>query len=326
VTTRRVFLCALVGCLLAGPWAAGAQQPGRIWKVGVLAAEPAESRRADGFRQGLRQEGLVEGQNIAIDWRSAEGNSGRYPELAAELVRLGVDVIVAGSAEAVAAAQKATRTIPIVMVYASDPVALGFVVSLARPGANITGLTNQEGDLQGKRLQLLKEVAPNLTRAAVFWDPTEAHRSLFVKEAETAAHTVGVTLRVLEARAPRNLEGAFASMKREGVGGVSVQSSAMLIANRARIADLALQSRLPTICTSSTYTRAGSLMSYAADTFDLFRRAAIYVGKILKGAKPAGLPVEQPTKFELVINLKTAKALGLTIPPSLLQRADEVIQ
>ena len=326
MTTRRVFLGTLAGGLLAAPLTVRAQQAGKVWKVGVLAAEPADSGRADGFRQGLRAHGLVEGQNIAIDWRSAEGNPGRYPDLTAELVRLGVDVIVAGSVEAVAAAQKATRTIPIVIVYASDPVALGFVASLARPGANITGLTNQESELQGKRLQLLKEVVPSLTLAAILWDPAEAHRRLFVKEAETAAQTAGVTLQILEARTPRNVESAFARMKREGISAVSVQSSAMLIANRARIAELAIQTRLPTICTSSTYVKAGSLMSYGADTRDLFRRAATYVDKILKGAKPADLPVEQPSKFELVINLKTAKALGLTIPPSLLGRADEVIQ
>jgi putative ABC transport system substrate-binding protein len=316
----------LVLVLLIAPLAPDAQQARKVPRIGVLTATPEQSPRAEAFRQGLRELGWVEGQNIVIEWRWPQGRPERYPALAAEIVRLKVDVIVAGSDDAVQAAQKAVGTIPIVMVHSTDPVGLGFIASLARPGGNITGLTNQATELQGKRLQLLKEAVPNLSRAAVLWDPTEAPRRRQVREAEIAAQALRVPLQILEARNPGELESAFAAMTREGVSAVWVHSTAMLLANRARIAELARQSRLPTMCGAREYVEAGCVMSYNVNFVDLHRRAAYFVAKILKGAKPADLPVEQPTKFELVINLQTARALGLTIPPLLLLRADQVIE
>jgi putative ABC transport system substrate-binding protein len=325
VISRRAFVCTLTGGLLAAPRAAEAQQLSKIPRIGVLEANRLLDS-GNAFHDGLRQFGYVEGRNIAIEWRWAGESAERFPELAAELVRLKVEVIVATNNPAVAAAQKATTTIPVVMVLATDPVRLGFVSSLARPGGNITGLTIQTPELAGKRLQLLKETVPNLTRVAVLWDPTEPGRRQLVKEAELAASTLGLQIHTLPARDAREVRGAFTAMTKERVGAVLVYGSSLLAAQRAAIADLAVKNRLPTMCVAQEWMDAGFVMSYGASLNDMYRRAPYFVDRILKGAKPADLPVEQPIKFELVINLKTAKALGLSIPQSLLVRADEVIQ
>jgi len=310
--------------LLVAVLAAGVQQLPKVPRIGVLAEQSLGTSKA--FYDGLRQFGYVEGKNIAIEWRSAHARAERFPELTAELVRLKVEVIVAGNNPAVAAAQKATTTIPIVMVIATDPVGLGFVTSLARPSGNITGLTIQTPELAGKRLELLKEAMPKLMRVAVLWDPTEPGRTQLVRESEVAAAKLGLQLQTLEARNGREIGSAFTAMTRERVGAVLVYGSSMLAAHRATIAELAAKSRLPTMCPAREWIDAGFVMSYGASLNDMYRRAPYFVDKILKGAKPADLPVEQPTKFELVVNLKAAKALGLKIPPSLLQRADQVIE
>ena len=322
---RWTFIGSLAGGLLAAPIAAQAQQLPKVSRIGVLEANPLVGA-GDAFRAGLRQFGYVEGKNIAIEWRWGHARAERFPELAAELVALKVEVIVATNNPAVAAAQKATTTIPIVMVIATDPVRLGFVTSLARPSGNITGLTIQTPELAGKRLQLLKEAVPNLARVAVLWDPTEPGRRQLVKEAEVTAPTLGLQVQTLEARNSRDVGSAFTAMTRERAGAVLVYGSSMLAAHRAAIAELAAKSRLPTMCVASEWMDAGFVMSYGPSLNDMYRRAPYFVDKILKGVKPADLPVEQPSKFELVINLKTAKALGLTIPQSLLQRADQVIE
>jgi putative ABC transport system substrate-binding protein len=302
-----------------------AQQPSKVPRIAVL-GQPSLSLGRNAFEDGLRQFGYVEGKNIAIEWRGADGRSEQFPEVAAELVRLKVDVIVATNNPAVAAAQRATTTIPIVMVIATDPVRLGFVTSLARPAANITGLTIQTPELAGKRLQLLKEVVPNLTRVAILWDPTEPGRRELVKEAEVAAPGLGLQVQTFEVRNGREVDSAFTAMTRARVGAVLVYGSSFLGAHRATIAELAAKSRLPAMCVAREWMGAGFVMSYGASLNDMYRRAPYFIDKILKGAKPADLPVEQPTKFELVINAKMAKALGLTIPPSLLLRADQVIE
>jgi len=274
----------------------------------------------------MRELGCVEGQNILVEGRFYGDHTDRLPALAAELVQLKVDVIVAGAAPAPEAAQRATSTIPIVMAIHSDPVESGLVVSLAKPGKNVTGLSTLGPELTGKRLQLLKEAVPGISRVAVLSNPTDTTQALLLREAQVAARSLKVHLQVLEARAPSDFAGAFSAMTKERAGGVLVLTSSMFYDQRTRIAELAARSRLPAIYTVKDYAEAGGLMAYGVNLGESFRRAATYVDKILKGAKSADLPVEQPTKFELVINLKTAKALGLTIPPSLLQGADEVIQ
>lgn len=319
------FIVTLALGILPAPFAAEAQQAGKIPRIGFLGAQSPEGPWPYAFREGLRELGYVEGQNIAIEWRWGRGDAKRFPDFAAELARLKVDVIVAGGNAVVAAAKRATRTIPIVMVNVSDPVGIGFVASLARPGGNITGLTTQSPELHGKRLQLLKEAVPNLSWVAVLWDSTEPGRRDQVRETEVAAPALGVQLQLLEVRSPGHLDSAFAAMTREGAGAVVVPGSAMLFAHRARIAELAA-SRLSTTCPAMQYVEAGCLMSYGASFSDLHRRAAYFVDRILKGAKPAELPVEQPTKFALVVNLKTAGALGVTIPSSVLIRADKVLE
>jgi putative ABC transport system substrate-binding protein len=284
---------------------------------------PASTR----FRQGLRELGWVEGQNTVIDYRYAEGRFDRLPGLAAELVRLKVDIIVAAPTPAAAAAKKATGTIPIVMIAVGDPVGLGLIASLARPGGNVTGLSFSVGpEILGKQLELLKETVPKLRRVAILSNPANPVQPGQIREVNVAARSLGVQLQFLEARGPNEFDGAFAAMAKERVGALLVLADSMLIAHRTRLADLAARSRLPAAYGTREDVEAGGLMSYGPSLRDLFRRGATFVDKILKGAKPADLPVEQPTKFELVINLKTAKALGLTIPPSLLGRADEIIQ
>jgi len=329
VIPRRTFIGTLAGSLLAAPLAVEAQQTKKIPRLGVLGGQSPKDSPAPpilALRQGLRELGYVEGQNIAIEWRWAHGKLERFPDLAAELVKLEVDIIVAATVPGVQAAQRATRTIPIVMGFVSDPVAYGFVASLARPGGNSTGLGMPTPEIGGKRLQLLQEFAPTIGRVAVLSDPSQPGISVDLKGTEIAARALGVQLQVAEARSSGELGRAFAAIARDRVAGIVVLPSTVLFAGRARIAQLAVKYRLPTSGWTRELPEAGCLMSYGPNLPEAARRAAYFVDKILKGTKPADLPVEQPTKFELVINLKTAKALGLTIPPSLLQRADEVIQ
>jgi ABC-type uncharacterized transport system substrate-binding protein len=327
MTSRRTFLVTFAGGIIVAPLAAEAQI-GKSYRIGFLAPSSASESASwvEAFRQGLRELGDVEGQNIVIEPRYADGHADRLPDLAVELVRVKVDVIVAGNNPAVAAAQRATRTIPIVMVFPTDPVGSGFVASLPRPGGNITGLSSQFAEIGSKRLQLLREAVPNVSRIAVLWDPTEPGRRKEVSVIEDASRASGVQLRLFEARSPQEIDRAFASMIQTGAGAAIVQGTAMLFGQRARIAEHTARRRLPSVCAVPEFVEAGCLMSYSAKFSDAFRRAATYVDKILKGSKPADLPVEQLAQFEFVINLKTAKALGLTIPQSLLRRADQVIE
>ena len=312
--------------LLAPPLAVEAQPTEKVWRIGVLTGTAREAPRAAPFLEGLRRLGYVEGQNIILEWRVSGGRAERFPDLAAELVRLKVDVIVATDNPAIAAAQKATKTIPIVMVLAQDPVASGFARSLVRPGGNITGLTVQGTELQGKQLQILKEAVPTASRVGILWVPSEPGRHLQVREAEVAARELRLQVRLVEARDPAELDTLFAVMAREKLDAVFVQASQLTSAHRARIAELAAKYRLPSIGPVPWYVEAGGLLAYGGKDSDRFERAAYYVAKILSGATPADLPIEQVTRFELKINLKTAKALGLTIPQTLLLRADEIIQ
>lgn len=319
-------LLVAVGALLA-PIVADAQPSVKIPRVGVLAS--IRSPAIEGFERGLKELGYIEGKNIIIEWRLVHGKFERLPEFAADLVRLKVDVIVAPAGPYVRAAKNATSTSPIVFALVPDPVAAGFVASLARPGGNITGLSNIQGELNAKRLELLKEAVPKVRQVGVLTNPAGAGFPLaeVLKELEVAARSLGVQLQAQYAREPHEIDGAFAAMSRKGVSAVIVVSgSPMFYAERARIATLALKARLPTMSEFPESVEAGGLMSYAANTPDLMRRSAYYVDKILKGAKPGDLPVEQPTRFELLINLKTAKAIGLTIPQSILLRADQIIQ
>ena len=317
--------------LLLAPLAAGAEQPGKVFRIGILGNVPLTSpegaRLWGAFIQGLRELGYVEGQNITIMHRSSEGRYERLPDLAAELVRLKVDVIVAPAAQNPVAAKQATRTIPIVMTSHPDPVASGLVASLARPGGNVTGLSARAGpEIVGKQLELLKEAVSEVSRVAVLGNPGNQAYPLLLGEAKVAARSLRVQLQHLEVREPDGFDRAFAAMTRERAGALLVQADGMFLLHRTRIAVLAAKSRLPAMYQLREHVEAGGLMSYGASLPDLFRRAATYVDKILKGAKPADLPVEQPTRFELVINLKTAKVLGLTIPQSVLIQADQVIE
>ena len=324
---KAAVVAALALALFAAPFAAEAQQMRKIPRVGVLGGQsPETSAPIFALREGLRELGYVEGQNIAIEWRWARGKLERFPDLAAELVQLKVDVIVAATTPGAQAAQRATRTIPIVMGFVSDPVANGLVASLARPGGNITGLGVPTPEIAGKRLQLLREVAPTVARIAVLSDPGQPGVSADLRGTEAAARASGIQLQVWEARSSGELDRAFTAIARARAAGIIILPSTTLFANRAHIAQLAVKHRLPTSAWVRELPEAGCLMSYGASNPDVARRAAYFVDKILKGAKPADLPVEQPTKFELVINMKTAKALGLSIPPSLLGRADQVIE
>jgi putative ABC transport system substrate-binding protein len=328
VTTRRAFVGTLASGLLAAPLTAGAQTPTKVPRIGFLSSLSSTETTGsfESFRQGLRELGYVEGQNITIEYRYAERRPERLPALAAELVRLKVDVIVTGGPPAPEAAKQATSTIPIVFALSGDPVAEGLVASLARPGGNITGLTNIAAELVGKQLELLKEVAPKVTRVAILQNPGNQGHPPQLRQAEGAARSLGVQLHIVQAGSPTEIDAAFAAMRSQRAGGVLVLRDPLFFAQRTKVVALAAQSRLPAVYGQREAAAAGGLMAYGASGSVLFQRAATYVDKILKGAKPAELPVEQPTKFELVVNLKTAKALGLTIPPSLLQRADEVIQ
>jgi len=304
-----------------------AQQPGRVPQIGFLIASSpsAMAPRLDAFQQGLRELGYVEGKNIIIERRHADGKSDHLPALAAELVRLKVDIIMGQGGQSIRTAQSATKTIPIVMIAVSDPVSLGFVASLARPGGNITGLSTQAPELGGKRLELLKEIVPKLSRVAVLGDRNSPGYGPQKREIEVAAPALGLKLQIVEP-GPKDLESAFSTITKERAGALIVLQGPLTGSYRKQIVELAVKSRLLTTYPESEFVEIGGLMSYGTSVADLYRRAAVYVDKILKGAKPADLPVEQPMKFELVINLKAAKQIGLTIPPNVLVRADRVIK
>ena len=321
---RRTFIGTLAGGLLASPFTTFAQQPTKLPRIGILGNE--DTQPWQGFRQGLRDFGYVDGRNVTIESRWSEGKTERLPALAIELVQLKVDVIVASSTQAVRAAKQATSTIPIVMAVSSYPDKIGLVESLARPGANVTGLSNVASEVGGKRLQLLREIAPKVSRVAVLWNPASPVEPLGYREMQAAAAAAGVEIQSIEVRTPDDYSAAFASVTGNRADALYAFGNPVNFKNRQLIADFASKSRLPSIYEERLFVESGGLLSYAPSFTDLFRRASTYVDKILKGAKPADLPVEQPTKFELVINLKTAKVLGLTIPPSLLLRADDVIQ
>jgi putative ABC transport system substrate-binding protein len=322
---RFVVIVSLILALLAAPLAIEAQ-PKAV--LGFLSANSrtAMSDRTGAFRQGLRDLGYVEGENIAVEYRFAAGELDRLPGLAAELVRLNVGVIVTEGTTATRFAKEATASIPIVMAQDPDPVGTGFVASLARSGGNITGLSNLRPDLGAKRLELLKEIVPRLARVAVIGTSTVPGTAQTLREAELAATALGVQLQYLEVTGPQDIETAVRAASRGRADGVLVLASPVLLSNRTRLADLSVRSRLPAMYYTVEFVKDGGLISYGVSAADLFRRAAAYVDKIPKGANPAELPIEQPTKFELVINLKTARALGLTIPPSVLARADDIIQ
>jgi len=316
--------------VFAAPLAAEAQQAAKIPRIGYLTGSLAASPHLpEAFRQGLRDLGYVEGRNVVIEYRDAGGNFERLPALAAELVALKVDVILAGGTPHALAAKHATRTIPIVFAGATGPVENGLVTSLARPGGNVTGLSNLAQELVGKRLEHLKQAVPGVSRVAVLWQPGafgDRTEKGLRKEAEVAARALGVRVQFVEARGPADFDRAFSEMTRARADAVAVLSGVMFNTERRRLVDLAAKNRLPAVYATRDGVDAGGLMSYGPNNADLFRRAATYVDRILKGAKPGDLPVEQPTKFELVINLKTANALGLKIPESLLRRADHVVE
>jgi putative tryptophan/tyrosine transport system substrate-binding protein len=329
VSFRRKLFHVISGILLlALSFPAQAQQPLKVARIGYLTASSlsAVAFRIEAFRQGLRELGYVEGKNIVIEWRSPEGKADRLPGLAVELVRLNADVIVSGGPAATRAAKEATATIPIVMTQDTDPVGSGFVASLARPGGNITGLATLSPEISGKQLELLKEIVPRLSRVAVIGNSTNPGNAHELKEAEVAAGAFGLQLQYLDVLGPKDIETALRAATNGRAEALLVLGNPVLNAHRRQVADFAVKSRLPTTYTRPEFVEAGGLMTYAVSYDDLFRRAAIYVDKILKGAKPADLPVEQPTKFELVINLKTAKQMGVAIPQSVLYRADKVIK
>jgi len=320
------FLVALILLALCTP--AEAQQSKKIPRIGLLAAVSPSviSARIEAFRQGLRELGYVEGKNIVIEWRYAEGKPDRLRELAAELVRLKVDVIVSWGPPVTRSAKEATSTIPIVMAFDNDPVGNGFVTSLARPGGNITGLSALYPEISGKRLELLKEVVPKLSRVAVFETSTNPGNAQSLRETELAAGALGVHLQSLDVRGPEDIETVFREARKGRADAVIVLAGPILISHQTQIVDLTVRNRLPSVYGQPEYVEVGGLMFYGPSIADLSRRAATYVDKILKGTKPADIPVEQPTKFELVINLKAAKQIGLTIPPNVLVRADKVIR
>jgi len=325
----KIFVLALSALPFVLCFSAEAQQPAtKVPRIGYLSGSGApDNPGVEAFRQGLRDLGYVEGKNILIEYRSLEGNVDRIQSLMAELVQLKVDVLVVVTLSSIRAAKQATKTIPIVIVTNDDPVATRLVDSLARPGGNITGLTRLTRELSGKRLELLKETIPGVTRVGVIWDTNGAGPVISFKEYEAAARAMKVGLQSLEVRGPNvALEGAFQAATKGRTSALIVITDALLSRNRKQIADLAIKNRLPSMCESSNYVEAGCLMSYTSSDTESFKRSAIYVDKILKGAKPADLPVEQPTKFEFIINLKTAKQIGLTIPPNVLARADKVIK
>jgi putative ABC transport system substrate-binding protein len=324
---RAVLVLGVAVAVLLAPGLSHGQPAGKAWRIGVLVGRPVpeEDPVHQAFRRRLRELGYVEGQNVAIDWRQAGGRLDRLPGLAAELVRLKADVIVADVTSAIRAAMQATSTVPIVMGIAADPVGSGLVPSLARPGGNVTGVSVMLTDVSAKRLQLLKDALPRTSRVAVLWHPGTPWHTPMLKEVQ-AARTVGVHILPLAVDGPGDLDGAFAVMAREHVDALFVADSPIFTAGRARLLELAAKHRLPTSFGNPEWVAAGGLMAYGPSYPEMFGRAAVYVDKILKGGRPGDLPVEQPTRLELLINLKTAKALGLTISPSVLARADQVVE
>jgi putative tryptophan/tyrosine transport system substrate-binding protein len=325
-------LLTVVGMLTVGtlvaPLIAGAQQAAKAPRIGVLhvTAPATASHLVEAFKQGLREHGYVEGQNIVVERRFGEARAERISEVAAELVRLKVDVIVVGTDMGIAAVRKQTQTIPIVMINSSDPVGTGFVASLARPGGNVIGLSTMSPELSAKRLELLKEAVPGLSRVAIMWNPDARGAVLDYKETEGAARSLRLQLQSVEVSRADDFDRAFSALTTGRAEALTVATSPIAFTNRGQIASLAQKNRLPSMYGLREFADAGGLMAYGPSSAEGWRRGATYVDKILKGAKPGELPVEQPTKFELVINLKTAKTLGLTIPQSLLRRADHVIQ
>ena len=332
ILRRRFLLAALGAGGLGAPFAAVAQQPGRTLRVGLLATQSRPSDAAfarsvyAAFQQGMRELGHVEGRNLAIEWRFAGGDLARLPELAAQLVGSKVDVLVAGGTDAPLALQKATTTIPIVMTSASDPVGRGLVKSLARPAGNITGLSIVTGYLGAKRLEILRAMVPKVSRVAVLVNPANPQSAAGLESVQAGARQLGVTILPVEAKSVQEIELAFALMRKQGAGALIVLLNPLYQQHRSRIAALAIEHRLPTITADRDFAAAGCLLSYGSSLAESFRRAATYVDRILKGAKPGDLPVEQPVKFDLVINRGTAKTLGLAIPQALLISAEEVIE
>jgi putative ABC transport system substrate-binding protein len=327
---RKEFIClALSAMLLAPGLPAQAQQPKRIVKIGYLTAgtPAAFAQNIEAFKQGLRELGYVEGKTFVLELRYGEARAERVPQLARELVGLKVDVIVANTDLAIAAVKRETRTIPIVMVNSNDPVGTGFVASLARPGGNVTGLSNISPELSGKRLELLREVIPGLSRVAFLWNPDLRGAVFAYKETEGAARSLRLQIQSVEVVGAEDLDRAFSAITEQRAQALIVQTpNPVVFSNLGQIVSFSQKNRMPSIFGGIAFVNAGGLMSYGPSSIDMQRRAATYVDKILKGTKPADLPVEQPTKFELVINLKTAKQIGLTIPPSVLARADRVIE
>jgi len=320
---RRDFIMLLGGAAAAWPLAARAQQPKSVSRVGILTQASAPIEEA--FRQGLRDFGYVEGQNVVVEYRSFAGKTDRLAELAAELIAAKVDVIFAAGSEATSAARQKTTTIPIVMA-STNPVGLGFVASLAKPGGNVTGLSLLGPEVSGKRLQLLKEMIPGVAKIAVLWNPNDPGAAFSLRETQAAAETLSVKLQILQAHDVDAFDSAFRAAIKEGSEAAVLLPAPLMSRNAARIADLAMSRRLPTLFFSEEAVKSGGLISYGANLVAIYRRAAYFVDRILKGAHPADLPVEQPTKFELAINLQTARALGLDVPPTLLALADEVIE
>jgi putative ABC transport system substrate-binding protein len=324
---QKITVLTLCGVLLALSISAEAQAPKKVPRIGFLTASPSVfPGRIEAFRRGLRELGYVEGKNIVIDWRYTEGKLDHAPALAAELVRLEVDIIVSSGPTLTNILKEATTTIPIVMGYHTDPVGTGLVASLARPGGNITGLSVLSPELGGKRLEILKEVVPKLSRVAVLGSSTLPGNAETLKETVLVAGALGVKLQFIDVLSPKDIEAAFRRTVKERADAVLAQGSGILNAHRTQVADLAVKSRLPGMYYAAEFVEAGGLMFYGVDFPDLHRRAATYVDKILKGAKPAELPVEQPKKFEFIINLKAANQIGLVIPPNVLVRADKVIK
>jgi putative ABC transport system substrate-binding protein len=325
---RRVAVLTFCAMLFALCFRAQAQEPKKVPRIGYLTAASfsAISNRTEAFRQGLRELGYVEGKNIVIEWRSSEGKADQLPGLASELVRLKVDIIVSGGPTATRSVKEATVTIPIVMAFDFDPVGSGFVASLAQPGGNITGLATLAPEISGKQLEILKEIVPRLSRVAVLGTSTNPGNAQALKETELAAGAFGVKVQYLDVLGLKDIETAFRAASKGHADAVLVLTSAVLISQRPQVVKLAATSRLPAIYERREFVEAGGLMTYGMSITDLDRRAATYVDKILKGAKPAELPVEQPIKFEFIINLKAAKQIGLTIPPNVLARADRVIR
>ena len=326
---RRRFISGVALGFVALPLAAEAQQAGKVYRIGFLGLNSAAASQylVAPFRQGLREHGWVDGQKIVIEFRFADGSVDRLPAVVAELINLKVDILVVGSSVATWAAKDATKIIPIVMVGSVDPVGEGLVASLAHPSGNVTGMAFLVGpEIAGKQLELLMQVTPTASRVAVLTNPTNRAHTAFVKELQIAARSRGAQLQVLEARSPDQIDGAFAAISKERAAALLLLADGMFFGQRRRLADLTVMSRLPALGSQREFVDAGGLMSYGPSLADMYRRAATFVDKILKGAKPGDLPIEQPSKFELVINVKTAKAFGVTIPQSLLLRADEVIQ